>query len=80
MRYRVVLTTYAIRTVARKATNTVKAISSPGSFPSSKARRRVTTPIPRRNPMLMPTAIMVRILVLIGLDRRHKDTLYIKRE
>ena len=33
MRYRVVLTTYAIRTVARKATNTVKAISSPGSIP-----------------------------------------------
>ena len=48
------------------ATNRVKAISNPVSVPSTIARKRATTAIPKRNPSVIPTAIIVKILFLIA--------------
>ena len=49
-----------------KATKSVKATSKPVLAPSIIACSSATTPIPKRNPSVMPTAIIVKILVLMA--------------
>lgn len=48
------------------ATNRVNATSNPVSVPSTIARKRAATAIPKRNPSVIPTAIIVKILFLIA--------------
>ena len=60
----VVLTMYQMKTPARRSTMAVKATDSPGLSPFMIARRNATTPIASRNPMMIPTNMIVMTLVL----------------
>ena len=62
-----VLTTYHTSDAAMRLTNMVKVTSRPVPLPSIIACSRETTPIPNRNPMVIPTYTMVRIFILMSL-------------
>lgn len=61
-----VRTTYETNIAPMNATNKVKVTSNPVSVPSTIARKRAATAIPKRNPSVIPTAIIIKTLFLIA--------------
>jgi hypothetical protein len=57
-----------MRIPAMSTTRAVNVISRPLSPPATMARSNADTPIPNKNPTLIPTEIITRILVLSIID------------